>query len=214
MKLSIPSIAGVALAVLLCAHAVAAPVEAPDALIRRISEEVIASAKADKLIQAGNQKRVLELVEAKILPYIDFQAMTARASGRFWREATPEQQHELAEQFRTLLVFTYSGALAQVKNETLEFKPLRAGLNDTDVEVRTQVVRARGEPIPLNYAMQKRAAGWQIVDINVLGAWLVETYKGNFSAQVAKSGIDGLIKALTDRNKALAAKPASPAKPS
>lgn len=206
MKLTNKLIAVVSVAFTFCAVSVAATLEAPDALIRRISEDVIETAKADQEIQSGNQRRVLDLVESKILPHVDFQAMTAQAAGRFWREATPEQQRQLAAEFRALLVFTYSGALSQIKNETLEFKPLRAGPADTDVEVRTQVVPARGERIPLNYSLKKTPSGWQIVDINVFGAWLVETYKGNFSAQIAKSGIDGLIKALSDKNKKLAAK--------
>jgi len=146
-------------------------------------------------------------VETKILPYVDFQRMTALAAGRFWRDATPEQQKALTEQFRTLLVFTYSGALSQVKDQTVEFKPLRADPTDTEVEVRSQVNQARGEPIPLNYRVAKGPQGWKIYDINVLGAWLVETYKGTFASEISKGGMDGLIKALTEKNKKLASKP-------
>ena len=182
--------------------------EAPDALVKRISAEVIDTAKNDKEIQAGNQQRVMDLVESKILPHVDFQRMTALAAGRFWRQATPEQQKQLSNEFRTLLIFTYSGALSQIKNETVEFKPLRADPADTDVEVRSQVNMARGEPVPLNYRVAKTAAGWKIYDINVLGAWLVETYKSSFASEINKSGIDGLIKALAERNKKLANKPA------
>lgn len=187
----------------------AAPVagEAPDALVKRISNDVIETAKADKDIQAGNQKKVIGLVEAKILPYVDFQRMTALAAGRFWREATPEQQQQLSNEFRTLLVFTYSGALSQIKNETVEFKPMRADPADTEVEVRSQVNVQRGEPIQLNYRLAKGQSGWKIFDINVLGAWLVETYKGNFSREISKGGVDGLIKTLAERNKQLADKP-------
>lgn len=181
--------------------------EAPDALVKRISQEVIETAKNDKGIQAGDQKKVMELVEGKILPYVDFQRMTALAAGRFWRDATPEQQKALQEQFRQLLIFTYSGALSQIKNETVEFKPLRAAADDTEVEVRSQVNVARGEPIPLNYRVEKTPAGWKIYDINVLGAWLVETYKGTFASEISKGGVDGLIKALTEKNKKLANKP-------
>ena len=187
------------------ANAVAA--EAPDALIKRISTDVIDTAKADKDIQAGNQKRVMDLVESKILPHVDFQRMTALAAGRFWRQATPEQQQQLAAEFKTLLIFTYSGALSQIKNETVEFKPLRADPADQEVEVRSQVNVTRGEPIQLNYRLSKSGTGWKIFDINVLGAWLVETYKGTFAAEINKSGIDGLIKALAERNKKLANKP-------
>ena len=181
--------------------------EAPDALVKRISQDVIDTAKADKDIQAGNQKRVMDLVESKILPHVDFQRMTSLAAGRFWREATPDQQQRLAAEFRTLLVFTYSGALSQIKNETVEFKPLRGDPADSDVEVRSQVNLSRGEPMILNYRVYKTAAGWKIYDINVLGAWLVETYKGSFASEIGKSGIDGLIKTLAEKNKRLASKP-------
>lgn len=196
----------------LSTSAIAAPAEAPDVLVKRISSDVIDTAKNDKEIQAGNQKRVIDLVETKILPYVDFQRMTALAAGRFWRDASPEQQKQLSQEFRTLLVFTYSGALSQIKNETVEFKPLRADPADQEVEVRSQVNMTRGEPITLNYRLAKTATGWKIFDINVLGAWLVETYKGNFASEIGKSGIDGLIKSLAERNKKLANKPIKPAK--
>lgn len=188
--------------------AIAAPAnEAPDALVKRISADVIDTAKSDKEIQAGNQKRVMDLVESKILPHVDFQRMTSLAAGRHWRSATPEQQKQLANEFRTLLIFTYSGALSQIKNETVEFKPLRADPADQEVEVRSSVNVARGEPVTLNYRLAKTAQGWKIFDINVLGAWLVETYKGSFATEISKSGIDGLIKTLAERNKKLADKP-------
>ena len=193
----------------------AAAQETPDALVKRISLEVLDIAKADKDIQAGNQKRVLELVEEKVLPYVDFQRMTALAAGRHWREATPEQQKQLINEFRSLLIYTYSGAISQIRDQKLEFKPFRAAATDTEVEVRSQVLQARGgEPIQLNYRLEKLPAGWKIFDINVLGAWLVETYKGNFSAEISKSGMDGLIKVLADKNKRLAASAAKPAKSS
>jgi phospholipid transport system substrate-binding protein len=207
MKLIKQLIAVATVALAVNANAAAPANEAPDALVKRISQDVIDTAKSDKSIQAGDTKKVIELVETKILPYVDFQRMTALAAGRFWRDATPEQQKNLSEQFRTLLVFTYSGALSQIKNETVEFKPLRADPTDTEVEVRSQVNMSRGEPIPLNYRVAKSATGWKIYDINVLGAWLVETYKGTFASEISKGGIDGLIKALTEKNKALANKP-------
>ncbi|HJV01363.1 MAG TPA: ABC transporter substrate-binding protein [Burkholderiaceae bacterium] len=190
------------------ATATPAATEAPDVLVKRISQDVIDTAKADKAIQAGDQKKVMDLVETKILPYVDFQRMTQLASGRFWRDATPEQQKALSAEFRTLLIYTYSGALSQIKNETVEFKPLRADPSDTEVEVRSQVNVPRGEPIPLNYRVAKSPTnGWKIYDINVLGAWLVETYKGTFASEISKGGIDGLIKALSEKNKKLASKP-------
>lgn len=188
--------------------------EAPDALVKRISQEVLEIAKSDREIQGGNQKRVLELVESKVLPYVDFQRMTALAAARHWREATPEQKKKLTAEFRSLLIYTYSGAIAQVKDQKLDFKPYRAGASDTDVEVRSQVLQTRGDPIQLNYRLQKSASGWKIYDINVLGAWLVETYKGNFTAEISKSGIDGLIKVLSDKNKGLADGAAKTAKSS
>lgn len=188
--------------------------EAPDALVKRISQEVINTAKADKDIQNGNQKKVLELVEAKILPHVNFQRMTSLAAGRFWREATPEQQQQLTNEFRSLLVYTYSGAISQVKDHQLEFRPFRGSPSDTEVEVRSQVLQPRGEPIQLNYRLEKTPEGWKIFDVNVLGAWLVESYKGSFATEIGKSGIDGLIKTLSDKNKRLAANAAKPMKTS
>jgi len=186
--------------------------EAPDQLVKRISSEVLNTAKSDKEIQAGNTRKVMDLVETKILPYVDFERMTALAAGRYWREATPEQKRALSTEFRTLLIYTYSGALSQVRNETIEFKPLRADATDTEVEVRSQVNMTRGEPVLLNYRVAKTPAGWKIYDINVLGAWLVETYKGTFNTEISKGGIDGLIKTLAAKNKQLASKPLATAK--
>lgn len=183
----------------------AAAQEAPDALIKRISQEVLEAAKSDKDIQSGNQKRILELVETKILPHVDFQRMTALAAGRYWRQATPEQQKQLTDEFRALLVYTYSGAISQIRDQKLEFKPFRADPGDAEVEVRSQVLQPRGgDPIQLNYRLEKTPAGWKIYDLNVLGAWLVETYKGNFASEISKGGIDGLIKTLAEKNKRLA----------
>ncbi|MET0855339.1 MAG: ABC transporter substrate-binding protein [Telluria sp.] len=186
--------------------------EAPDVLVKRISNDVIETAKADKDIQSGNQQKVMALVDSKILPHVDFQRMTALAAGRFWRDATPDQKTRLSNEFRTLLIHTYSGALSQIKNETVEFKPMRADPADTEVEVRSQVNVARGEPIQLNYRLAKGPSGWKIFDINVLGAWLVETYKGTFATEIGKGGIDGLIAKLAERNKQLANKPAKAGK--
>jgi len=193
----------------------AAAEEAPDAMVKRISQEVLDAARSDKEIQSGNQKRVLDLVEAKILPHVDFQRMTALAAGRFWRQATPEQQKQLTDEFRDLLIYTYSGAISQVKDQKLEFKPLRADPSATEIEVRSQVIQPRGgDPIQLNYRLEKLPSGWKIYDVNVLGAWLVETYKGNFAAEISRGGIDGLIKTLAERNKRLAASAAKSAKSS
>jgi len=185
--------------------------EAPDALVKRVSEEILAIAKTDKQVQAGNQERIMEVVRAKILPHINFQRMTQLTAGRYWREATPEQQQALTNEFRTLLVYTYAGAVAQIRNQTLEFKPMRATPDDTEVEVRTAVIQSRGDPIQLNYRLEKGPNGWKIVDVNILGAWLVQTYRNSFAAEIQKGGIDGLIKALNERNKQLSADPAKPA---
>ena len=184
--------------------------EAPDVLIKRVSEEVLAITKTDKQIQAGNQDRIMEVVRAKVLPHVNFQRMTQLTAGRYWREATPEQQSALTNEFKTLLIYTYAGAVAQIRNQTLEFKPMRAAPDDTEVEVRTAVIQARGEPIQLNYRLEKTPNGWKIVDVNILGAWLVQTYRNSFAAEIQKGGIDGLIKTLAERNKQLAASPPKP----
>ena len=181
--------------------------EAPDVLVKRISQEVLDLAKTDKQIQAGNQQRIMEVVQAKVIPHVNFQRMTSLAAGRFWRDATPDQQTALISEFRTLLIYTYSGAISQVRNQVLEFKPMRASPDDDEVEVKSMVVQPRGEPIQLNYRLEKTAAGWKIYDVNILGAWLIETYKGTFASEIGKNGIDGLIKALAERNKRLAATP-------
>ncbi|MCC2954795.1 ABC transporter substrate-binding protein [Massilia sp. IC2-477] len=205
MKPVIQLIAAATATIAFATSAIAA--EAPDALVKRISADVIDTVKADKDIQAGNRNKIMDLVNSKILPHVDTEKMTQQAAGRFWRQATPEQQKALTKEFTTLLVYTYSGALSTIKNETVEFKPMRAEAGATDVEVRSQVNVARGEPITLNYRLANGPQGWKIYDINVLGAWLVETYKGTFASQIGKSGIDGLIKSLAERNAQLASKP-------
>lgn len=179
--------------------------EAPDTLVRRISQEVLDAAKPDKDLQAGDAHHVRDLVENKILPYVDLQKTTAMAAGRFWREATSEQQKQLIAEFRNLLIYTYSGALSQVRNQRLEFSPLHADSADREVEVRSRVVQPGREPIQMNYRLEKSADGWKIYDVNVLGAWLIETYKGTFAAEVNRGGIDGLIRTLAEKNRKLAA---------
>ncbi|MDR7151056.1 phospholipid transport system substrate-binding protein [Hydrogenophaga palleronii] len=174
--------------------------EAPEALVKRITGEVMAAVKADPAIQAGDVNRIIQLVDEKIMPSVNFSRMTASAVGRHWRQATPEQQKQLQEEFKTLLVRTYSGALGEVKDQTVTFRPLRARPEDTEVVVRSEV-RGRGEPIQLDYRMEKMADGWKIYDLNVLGIWLVETYRTQFSQEINARGIDGLIAALAQRNK-------------
>ena len=172
---------------------------APDALVRQISTEVIDSLKSDKAIQAGDIGRIQALVEAKVIPHVNFQRMTSAAVGRFWRTATPEQQKRLQDEFKKLLLRTYAGALTQVKDQTVQLKPLRAGAADTEVVVRTEV-KGRGEPIQLDYRLEKAADSWKIYDVNVLGVWLVEQYRGSFAQEINASGIDGLIGKLAERN--------------
>lgn len=183
----------------------AASVEAPDALIQRVAGEVFAIVKADPAIQAGDIGKVSQLVDSKLMPYLNFNRMTASAVGRFWRQATPEQRTRLQAEFKTLLVRTYAGALGQVKDQTLVLRPLRAQPTDTEVVVRSEV-RGRGDPIQLDYRMEKGADGWKVFDINVLGVWLVETYRGQFAQEIQAKGIDGLIAALAERNRGNAAK--------
>lgn len=175
--------------------------ETPDALVQRISGEVMAAVKADPAIQKGDVNRIIALVDAKIMPNVNFTRMTSSAVGRFWRQATPAQQKQLQDEFKTLLVRTYSGALGEVKDQTVSFKPMRAKPEDTDVVVRSEV-RGRGEPIQLEYRLEKTPDGWKIYDLNVLGVWLVETYRSQFAQEINSKGIDGLIASLAQRNKA------------
>ena len=177
--------------------------EAPDALIKRLSTDVLDSIKADKNIQNGDVSRIVALVDQKILPNVNFQRMTASAVGPAWRQATPAQQKRLQEEFKTLLVRTYAGALAQVSDQTIQVKPLRAAPEDKEVVVRTEV-RGRGDPIQLDYRLEKtpgQGSGWQIFNLNVLGVWLVETYRSQFGPEINAKGLDGLITTLTERNK-------------
>lgn len=181
--------------------------EAPDAMIKRVSQEVIDIAKSDKEIQNRNFKRIQSLVEAKILPHLDMERATALTAGRHWRDATPEQKQQLIEQFRNLLMYTYAGAMSQIKDQTLEFMPLRAQPGDTEIEVRFQVKRLprRNAPVQVSYRLWKSPDGWKIYDVNVLGVWLSETYKSSFSSEVNRGGIDGLIATLSEKNRKLAA---------
>ena len=187
------------------AGAAIAQVEAPDALVKRISTEALEAVKADPAIQAGDVGRIMALVDSKIMPSVNFGRMTSSAVGRFWRQATPEQQERLQAEFKTLLVRTYSGALGEVRNQTLSFRPLRARAEDTEVVVRSEV-RGRGEPIQLDYRLEKTPDGWKIYDINVMGLWLIDTYRNQFAQEINANGIDGLIASLAQRNKAAASR--------
>jgi len=179
--------------------------ESPDLLIKRVSSEVLDKIKIDKTVQAGDMTRVMSLVDSQIMPNVNFTRMTASAVGRSWRQATPEQQKKLQDEFKTLLIRTYSGALAQVKDQTVNVKPLRAEAADTEVVVRTEVL-GRSDPIQLDYRLEKAATGWKIYDLNVLGVWLVETYRTQFAQEINAKGLDGLIASLSERNKSNAAK--------
>ncbi|HEX7888214.1 MAG TPA: ABC transporter substrate-binding protein [Ramlibacter sp.] len=178
--------------------------EAPDAMIKRLSDEVLGTIRKDAAIQAGDINKVMSLVDARIMPNVNFPRMTASAVGPGWRQATPEQRQRLQQEFKLLLVRTYSGALSQVSNEEVQMKPLRAQPTDTDVLVRSEI-RGRGDPIQLEYRLEKTAEGWKIYNLNVLGVWLVETYRSQFTQEVNAKGIDGLIASLSERNKANAA---------
>ncbi|MEO6361802.1 MAG: ABC transporter substrate-binding protein [Caldimonas sp.] len=180
--------------------------KAPDALIKEVSSDVLDAVKADKTIQAGDVRKVTALVDQKVLPYVDFQRMTASAVGRYWRQATPDQQKRLQDEFKLLLVRTYSGALAQVSaDQSVELKPMRSSPTDAEVVVRTEI-RGKGDPIQLDYRLAKAGTGWKIYDVNVLGVWLVENYRNSFAQEIGANGIDGLIGKLAERNKAANAK--------
>ncbi|GAA4423323.1 ABC transporter substrate-binding protein [Acidovorax lacteus] len=177
--------------------------ETPDALVRRLSTEVLDAVRADKAVQGGDIGRVIALVDRMVMPHVNFRRMTAAAVGPGWRQATPEQQRRLQDEFKVLLVRTYAGALAQVSDQTIQVKPLRAAAGDQDVLVRTEIV-GRGDPIQLDYRLEKtpgQGAGWKIYNLNVLGVWLVETYRGQFAPEINARGVDGLIEALSARNK-------------
>lgn len=177
----------------------------PDALIKQVSTDVLDAVKADKSIQAGDVQKVVALVDVKVMPHINFQRMTSSAVGRYWRQATPDQQKRLQEEFKTLLVRTYSGALAQVKDQTVALKPMRSTPQDTEVVVRTEV-RGKGDPVQLDYRLEKSGDAWKIYDVNVVGVWLVENYRNSFAQEIGANGIDGLIAKLAERNKAAAAR--------
>ena len=182
--------------------------EAADVLIKRLSTEVLDTIRADKSIQAGDVGRIVMLVDTKIMPNVNFQRMTASAVGPAWRQATPEQQKRLLDEFKTLLVRTYAGALTQIVDQTIVVKPLRASPEDKEVVVRSEV-KGQGDAIQLEYRLEKtpgEGAGWKIYNLNVLGVWLVETYRSQFAQEINARGLNGLITTLSERNKANAKK--------
>jgi phospholipid transport system substrate-binding protein len=174
--------------------------EAPDAFIKRLSVDVLDTIKADKAIQGGDVSKIAALVDTKIMPNVNFQRMTASAAGRAWRSATPEQQKRLEAEFKALLMRTYSGALSEVKDQSIAMKPLRMAAGDTEVVVRTEV-KGRGDAIALDYRVEKAGDSWKIYDLNVASVWLVENYRTQFSQEINANGIDGLIAKLAERNK-------------
>lgn len=177
--------------------------ESPDALVKRISTDVLETIKSDKSIKSGDVNKIMLLVDSKIMPNVNFQRMTSSAVGPAWRTATPEQQKRLQDEFKTLLVRTYAGALDQVSDQAVTVRPFRGSPDDADVLVRTEV-KGRGDPVQLDYRLEKtpgQGAGWKVYNLNVLGVWLVDTYRTQFSQEINKNGIDGLIAALAARNK-------------
>ncbi|WP_114654436.1 phospholipid-binding protein MlaC [Polynucleobacter necessarius] len=181
----------------------------PDGLIKTVVSDVMASVKSDPEIQKGNIPRIVDLVDKKIVPYTDMRRTTEMAMGPNWKKATPEQQAQLVSEFKNLLIRTYSGALSQLRDQTIQFKLLRAAPDDKEVVVKTVVI-GRGDPIPLDYHLEKTANGWKVYDMNIMGVWLVEAYRNQFANQISQNGVEGLVKFLQDRNKQLAAaKPAN-----
>lgn len=186
------------------AAAAAAENLAPDAQVKKISDEVVAIAKQDKDIRAGNPGKINDLIDAKVLPHFNFNRMTALAVGRNWPKASAEQQKALTDEFRSLLVRTYSSALSTYKNQVIEFKPLRAAAEDKDVTVRSQIKQPGSQPISIDYSMEKTASGWKVYDVVVGGVSLVTNYRETFNAEIRDGGVDGLIKSLASKNRSLA----------
>ncbi|HEY3178687.1 MAG TPA: ABC transporter substrate-binding protein [Casimicrobiaceae bacterium] len=180
--------------------------EAPDAMVKRVSQDVLQTIKGDPKVQAGDQARIRDVMESKLAPNFDFERMTALAMGRNWRQATPEQQKKLTMEFKTLLVRTYSGALTQYRDQTIDYKPLRAEPSANDVLVRTEVIRQGQPPVQIDYGMEKKDGTWKAYDVVVGGVSLVTNYRDEFSEQVRAGGVDGLIKTLVAKNGGGAAK--------
>lgn len=182
---------------------------APDVLARSVTDEVLAIVKADKELQAGNPQKVAQLVETKVLPHFNFTRMTQLAVGRNWRQATPEQQKALTDEFRTLLVRTYTTAFTGYRNQTIEYRPLRMAPTDADVVVKSLIKQPTGQPVAIDYSMEKTGTTWKVYDVKIEGISLVENYRNTFNGEIQRSGVDGLIKALAAKNKSLAAQTAS-----
>lgn len=182
--------------------------EAPDVFVKRVSNETLDAVRSDKSIKGGDINKIMQLVDSKLMQHVNFRRMTALATGPGWRKATPEQQDRLQEEFKLLLIRTYSGALTQINDQTIEVKPLRGATDEKNLVVQTEV-RGKGEPIQLDYRLEKTpgdGSGWKIFDLNVMGIWLVENYRSQFSKEINAGGLDGLIKSLAERNKSNAKK--------
>ncbi len=185
------------------AHPAVAQESAPDALIKMVTDDVLTIVRQDKDIQSGNTRKAIELVEAKVLPHFNFERMTALAMGRDWKKAQPEQQKRLTEEFKTLLVRTYSNALTSYKNQTVVYKPTRLQATDSDVVVKTEIVQPGNKPVQLDYSVVKQDDGWKVYDVIVAGVSLVTNYRDTFKQEVSSNGINGLIVMLANRNKQL-----------
>ena len=182
--------------------------EAPDAFVRRFTSEMIDLVRNDKMIKAGDMNYIASVVDARVLPHLNFQRMTASAVGPGWRQTTPEQKNRLQEEFKILLVRTYSGALTQISDQAVTVKPLRGSATDAEVLVRSEL-KGRGDPIQLDYRLEKtpgQGAGWKIYNLNVMGIWLIDTYRSQFAEEINAKGIDGLINTLAERNRSNAKK--------
>lgn len=189
---------------LMCSSAFAQE-DSPDALIKKVTDDVLTIVRQDKDIQSGNAKKAIELVEAKVLPHFNFMHMTALAMGKEWRKATPEQKKQLSEEFTTLLVRTYSNALTGYKDQTVRYKPTKMQAGDTEAVVKTEVVQSGNKPIQLDYSMEKLADGWKVYDVIVAGVSLVTNYRATFGQEASVNGVDGVIKMISNKNKQLEA---------
>ncbi|HSI25629.1 MAG TPA: ABC transporter substrate-binding protein [Methylotenera sp.] len=191
---------------MLCFSLTGFAIEAPDALVKRTAEDVLATVKSDSEIQAGNQEKIFALTEEKILPNFNFDKVSRLVLGKNWTKATPEQKTGFQTEFRTLLIRTYATALSKYKNQTIEYKPLRMSEGATTVSVKTAIVQPGGQPIAVDYSLEKQADAWKVYDIVIEGVSLVTNYRGQFAQEIRQNGLDSLIKKLADKNKAAMAK--------
>jgi phospholipid transport system substrate-binding protein len=199
MKFMVNLMAGIA-AMLLATVATAEEVT-PDVLVKNTANDVLEIIRQDKDIQSGDMRKISSLAEEKILPHFDFERMSRMVLGKHWNKASKEQQQQFVAEFRSLLIRTYASALTKYRNQTIEYKPMRAQPSDTDVTVRTQIVQPGGQPLPIDYSLVKKEDGWKVYDVVIEGVSLVTNYRGQFSAEVRQSGMDGLIQRLADKNK-------------